>query len=297
MRLSPTQKALHQRALDLSAQHRRIESLLITVLKEIDKSRLYRKLGQPSLFIYAIRLLGLTESVAYGFISVARKADEIAPLLEAIETRSLSVAKASRIVSALTKENARALIAFAQTHSTRETDFEVARLRPKTAGPDRVKPLSESLIKLELSISKTVFAKLSRARALVASKTGTDAGFEAVLDAVLTEYIERHDPVKRAARALAKKVTKPLDMTPPKNLPAGAAKSQPELCALRVRSRQPLTAAQKHSVFARDGGRCTHVDSAGARCETDRWLHLHQLSFPIEGQVTWLRESQSRYSA
>lgn len=81
---------------------------------------------------------------------------------------------------------------------SRENLTKSRRCRPKAAGPDRVKPLSESLIKLELSISKTVFAKLSRARALVASKTGTDAGFEAVLDAALTEYIERHDPVKRS---------------------------------------------------------------------------------------------------
>ena len=135
MQLSLDQKNLHHRALALSAQHRRIESTLIMVLKEIDKTKLYRKLGQPSLFIYAVRLLGLTESVAYGFISVARKSDQVAPLLKAIEEQRLSVAKASRVVSALTKENAEALIEFAISHSTRETEFEVARLRPKTAGP------------------------------------------------------------------------------------------------------------------------------------------------------------------
>ena len=154
MQLSPDQKNLHHRALALSAQHRRIESTLIMVLKEIDKTKLYKKLGQPSLFIYAVRLLGLSESVAYGFISVARKSDQVAPLLKAIEEQRLSVAKASRIVSALTNENAEALIEFAITHSTRETEFEMARLRPKTAVPDRVKPLSENLIKLEVSLSK-----------------------------------------------------------------------------------------------------------------------------------------------
>lgn len=172
-------------------------------------------------------------------------------------------------------------------------------------------------------------------QALVASRGRADAGFEGVLDAVLTEFIERRDPVKRAERAIAKKAAKSssaetssaeTSTVPPSTTPpAVTAKFQPELCARRVRSRQPLTAAQKHSVFARDGGRCTHVDSSGERCATDRWLHLHhltpvsrggrndpnnlttlcsfhhdlahQLSLPIEGQVTWLRERGSRYSA
>ena len=54
-----------------------------------------------------------------------------------------------------------------------------------------MKPLSESLIKLEMSVSKAVFEKLTRAQALVASTSGRRAGFEDVLEAVLTEFIER----------------------------------------------------------------------------------------------------------
>jgi HNH endonuclease len=332
MQLSLDQKNLHHRALALTAQHRRIESTLIVVLKEIDKTKLYKKLGQPSLFTYAVKLLGLTESVAYGFISVARKSDQVAPLFKAIEEQRLSVAKASRIVAALTNENAEALIEFANSHSTRETEFEVARLRPKTAGPDRIKPLSENLIRLEMSLSKAVFAKFTRARALVASRGRADTGFESVLDAVLSEFLKRRDPVKRAERAIAKKVAKcsnskssgeetssaETSAVPPSTMPpAVTANFQPGLCALRVRSRQPLTAAQKHVVFARDGGRCTHIDSSGGRCATDRWLHLHHLTPVSRGgrndpsnlttlcsfhhdlahQGTWLRERGSRYSA
>src|SRR5262249_527268 len=88
--------------------------------------------------------------------------------------------------------------------------------------------------------------------------------------------------------------------------------------------RTPLTAAQKHAVFKRDQGRCTHVDASGRRCNQDRWLHthhivhvsqggnnepenlttlcsfhhdlVHQLSLPIEGQVNWLRSPQRGYA-
>ena len=63
MQLSTTQQALHQRALELSSKHRQIEAALIVVLNEIDKTKLYRKLGEPSLFNYAVRVLGLSEAV------------------------------------------------------------------------------------------------------------------------------------------------------------------------------------------------------------------------------------------
>ena len=326
MHLSPDQKAVHARALELSTKHRRLEAMLVAVLKEIDKSKLYRKLGQASLFSYAVKLLGLSESTAYAFISVARKSDEVALLFGAIEEQRISVAKASRIVSALTIENAAVLIEFARTHSTRETEFEVAKLRPKAAAPDRARPISEDLIKLEMCVSKAVLAKLQRAQALVASKTGKHTGYEGVLDAVLTEFIERHDPVTKAERAHAKKMAKEvMDELSPEPSVDKIRENTTQLCTRRVLPRKPPNAAQKHEVSARDGGRCTHIDSAGKRCDSDRWLHVHhlipvsrgggnepenlvtlcsfhhdlahQLSLPIEGQVTWRRERGARYSA
>lgn len=87
--------------------------------------------------------------------------------------------------------------------------------------------------------------------------------------------------------------------------------------------REPLTAAQKHTVFKRDQGRCTHVDLSGKRCNQDHWIQIHhilpvslggsnepenlttlcsyhhdlvhQLSFDIEGQMNWLRSPSRIY--
>ncbi|MGE3682447.1 MAG: HNH endonuclease [Bdellovibrionales bacterium] len=88
-------------------------------------------------------------------------------------------------------------------------------------------------------------------------------------------------------------------------------------------ARVPLTAAQRHAVFARDGGRCTHMDQQGRQCKEDKWLSIHhiqpvsaggnnepenltllcshhhdlvhQLSLPIMGQVSWLRSPLAAY--
>ena len=86
----------------------------------------------------------------------------------------------------------------------------------------------------------------------------------------------------------------------------------------------PLTAAEKHAVHARDGGRCAHIGESGKRCNADRWVDVHhvrpvsrgggnelgnlttlcsyhhdlvhQTSFPIDGQVSWIRSEVVKYA-
>src|SRR3954464_9405064 len=108
--LSTEQKTIHERAMRLADQHRQIEAELIRVLQEVDRTKLFKKLNQPSLFMYATQILGLSESVAYAFISVSRKSKEIPELQEAIDQTRISVSKASRIISAMKIENAGTLI-------------------------------------------------------------------------------------------------------------------------------------------------------------------------------------------
>jgi hypothetical protein len=107
--ISTEHNALHSLAISLCSSHRRVEAEIIAVLQDIDRCRLYKKLGQPSLFSYAVNLLGLSESVSYAFIAVARAAIEIPELNFAIQKQKLSVAKAKRIVSVLKPENAASL--------------------------------------------------------------------------------------------------------------------------------------------------------------------------------------------
>jgi hypothetical protein len=72
----------------LELHHRKLEAELIEVLKALDLLKAYQPLGYPSLFMYAVKELKLTSSVAYAFISVARKSTVIPSLSAAarIET-------------------------------------------------------------------------------------------------------------------------------------------------------------------------------------------------------------------
>ena len=87
---------LHTEALKLSREYRKVESDLVRVLNENDLKGLYRVLGYSSLFTYIVSALGLSESVAYALITVARKAREIEALGEALAQGRISVPRASR---------------------------------------------------------------------------------------------------------------------------------------------------------------------------------------------------------
>jgi len=238
---------LHERALMIARKYRACESEMIQVLQELDRTKLFKKWDCSSLFVYAVKYLGLDEAVAYSFITVARKAREVPQLQHSLQAQKLSVAKANRIVSALTADNAGTLVDFAEKHSTPEINREVSRLR---------KGLPERTINLQVSLETLELIKRA--------KTLTNKNLDQTLQAVLNEYLHRHDPVRKAERAVKRKT---------------------ELCTNRVRKtkRQPLTAEQKHQVFARDQGRCTHIDRTGERCRNERFLAIHHVRPVSEG--------------
>jgi len=272
--LSPQANPLHEKALILSREHRRVESQLVSLLMEIDRLQLYRLLGCASLFTYVVSMLGFTEGAAYQLITVARKAKDIAPLKAALEEQRLTVAKASRIVSVLSVDNASELIDFASRHTSRETDLEVAR-RAGRDGNER---------RSSLKIPVRVLQKLKHVQSLMGV-----VEFEAMLESLADYYIEREDPVKKAERALAKRAA----AASAESGPASSERSeQTESVRSKSRARsrnsapgkrKPLTARELHTVNARDGRRCTFIDASGNRCPNERWLHVHHLQSVARG--------------
>lgn len=245
--MTTREERLHLRALELSRQHRKLESQMIQILQEIEISKLHRKMGYTSLFKYACDELGLNEPIAFSFISVARTAYSVPALQQALQDERISVSRASRIVSAIDNENACELIEFATTHSMRETDFEVARRNPRVSR-DRMRVLSEDRVEISVSVSKETYEALKRAQDLMSHEQNVSLG--EVLEKITQSFLDRRDPVRKAQRARSRK-----------------------LCANRV----PAKIDARHEVHERDGGRCTFIDRNGNRCTNERWLHLHHI--------------------
>jgi hypothetical protein len=299
-KLNDRQNRIHKRSLKVATFHGRAEQLLVECLIGVEAEIIHKLLGYRSMFLYATQELKLSEAVALALISVARKAKHVHALRAAVAEGRVSPSKASRIVAHITIENAEEIISFASSHSTREIDFEMARRNPKKRPPERIKPISADDVQITTTINMKAFDDLQRTQSVLAQK-GKPANIGNAIEASLEVYLNTHDPVRKAKRAKAKKV-----------------------CLHRVKTREetrmkrvPLTAAQEHAVYARDGGRCTHEDPQGHRCNSDRWVHIHhivhvsrggtndlenlttlcsfhhdmvhQLSFGLDGDVNWFR--------
>jgi len=279
VQLSPQANSLHEKALVLSREHPRVESQLVSLLREIDQLQLYRLLGCASLFTYVVSMLGFTEGAAYQLITVTRKAKDIAILKTALEEQRLTVAKASRIASVLSVDNASELIDFASRHTSRETDLEVAR-RAGRDGNER---------KASLKIPVRVLDKLKRVQSLMGQ-----VDFEVVLEKLADYYLEREDPVRKAERALAKRAaaSESGSANSERSEQIESVRSESD-CSESVRAksrppsrpnkRKPLAAHQLHTVNARDGRRCAFKDANGNRCPNERWLHVHHIQSVARG--------------
>ncbi len=313
-------EGIHARALELSAQYRRVESELIEILAEADRHRVYIRRGHSSLFAYVTAELALSESVAYTLITVMRKSSEVPELRAEITKGTLSLTNARRIASVISSENKGEWIEKASTLSSRQLEKEIVWARPMEATREKASYVTPDRVKLELGLSEREMLRLRRAQDLVSKSMRRTASLEETVAAVVAEYLRRHDPVEKAKRHHVRKGTtiNPSEGPGRSNESAeeggasvdaqaavGAsakadvpAEEKPwatvgKLVARRVREspasngpggrRHPIPAAVIHQVNLRDQGRCTATLPSGRRCNQARWTEIHHVILVSQG--------------
>ena len=256
------EKALHERALLAARQYRLVEVELLEVLQKLDDKKVFRSFGYSSLFQYALSELKLSESCAYQFITVARKAREIPEIKTEIKAGHLSVSKVKRIVAVIEKNNAGFWLEKAKTLPKALLEKEVAKISPRILTPERSTYVTEQRLHLQFGVSEGLHQKLLRIKDLLSQKLKRAASLENALEAMADLYIQRLDPLELARRAQHK---------------------IPQLGPGTVDISRSIPAASKHAVFLRDSGQCTQHLPSGARCEQKRWLDLHHIQHRKDG--------------
>ncbi len=242
--LNSLENKIHWRALSAASAFQSGQAGLLHAIMEVDRARLFEKLGCRSAFVYCVKHLRLSEDLACSFISVARKAREVAELARAVQD-GLSISKAKKLVPFLTEENQDEWIAKAQGFSYRELEREIARVFPQAAHPERSTAISGTLTKLEITLDQETLSALRYAQDLFSSKLGAAPSLAETIRAMAEEYVEKHNPVRRAERA-----------------------HKPAVLTL---------------VKARDEGKCQTFDGEGKQCGERRWVHVHHLQPKSEG--------------
>ena len=261
---------IHKKALEVAERFKQAEADLISVLQEVDAHRVFMELGYTSLFSYCVEAIGLSESVASNFVTVARKAREVPVLQSAIRSGCLSVSKARKITPILTLENQDEWVEKAMVLSTRKLEEEVARVEPREATPERMKFVSEDRLELRLGISKAMKEKLKRVQDMEAQRTARPVSIEETLEALVNIYLELKDPVKRAERVLKRNADR-TESNAAASVMGHTSRVKPS------ENRVAIAASVRHQVRLRDGGQCTYRNQQGHRCESQRWIDIHHV--------------------
>ena len=131
-------EVLHKRAVEIAERFHKVEIELIDILQAIDERRVFVNYGYSSLFDYATKALKLSESNAYNFITVARKAKAVPELKAAIHQGEITVSKARKLTPVLTPDNSARWLEMAKTLPRVQLEKEIARAAPQSTSPDRV---------------------------------------------------------------------------------------------------------------------------------------------------------------
>ncbi len=231
------------------------EAELLSVLIQMHKENWFRRLGYPGIFDYVTKELKLSEAQAFYYKKVMEKSFEVPRLSEAVINGELSLSKARRIVPVVTLSNCDTWIKTANTLKQRPLESEVAKVNPQARIKESVKQVGPELVQMTISVTPEVAAQLKRVQDLEAQRTKEDVKWNKVMETMTKEYLEKHDPVKRAERLSSRKLI-PLLPKP---------------------GRHAIAARTKHAVHLRDGAQCTEKLTDGTRCEERRWLELDHI--------------------
>jgi hypothetical protein len=273
---------LHERAMTTAKEYLKHEAELIGIFQELDERRTFERYGMPSLFAYATKVLKLSESTTTALTSIARAARKVPELKEAIEEKKITLSNARRIAPVLKVENKTEWLEKAASLPLNRLERELAKSFPERPAPTRILPKSEMLGRLEVDLSNASLAKLKRAQEILSQKRKTNVDAAAVLESLLDEFIERHDPLEKAKRHEDRsKMPTALVRKPVARLVGKTDTVKNIQTSGQVRL--PILAKAKHDVMLRDQARCTYVHANGSRCENTRWLDIHHVKLVSAG--------------
>ena len=132
---------LLRRLSDVLVQSRRVESVLVAHIAEVDQRRLYASQASSSMFQYCVDVLHLSKAEAYSRIAAARSSREHPVLLTMLEDGRLHLSGISVLAPHLTKANCDELLTRA-IHKTKDEIKElVAEIAPKPDVPSVIRKL------------------------------------------------------------------------------------------------------------------------------------------------------------
>ena len=296
--------ALRQDLAAAAAHDRGATADLLSHIAEFDARRLYLPAGYPSMHLYCVHELRMSEDSALKRCRAARAGREFPAVFEAVSDGRLHLSAVVMLATHLTRENAKDLLA-AATHKTKaEIALLLAERFPRTDVPESLRSETASPVTHGRSTEPTVENALSPApgqvdppptRPVVAPLSPGRFELRATLDQ------EAHDLLRYAKSLLGhaipsgdltmilKRALKQLVEAEEKRVFAACARTRPRRGAPKGRY---VPAEVRRSVWVRDGGQCTFTSESGRRCPSSDRLefdHVQPVARGGESTVANLR--------
>jgi hypothetical protein len=142
--------------------------------------------------------------------------------------------------------------------------------------------VSAERLQLKCGVSEELSQQIRRVQDLESSKQGKSVNIEGAIEAAVGDYLDRHDPLEKAKRALKRAEKRNVLQAATKDVPLQGkdvpAPTDPHF----------VPAALHHAVTLRDGDQCTEIQKDGSRCPERRWLHAHHVVHVYLGGKTEL---------
>jgi len=240
---------------ELSQRERKLQSLFLKYLNEVDSRMLYAKSGYSSLLSFLVEEFGYSEGSSLKRIQVARVAKKFPALYELIEKGELSLTVAMKLAPYLSHENEVTLLSECKRKSVREVEAILAKAYPRAEKNDSIKPLSEDRIHFSFCADTEFQVLLNEAK-----------------DALSHKYPEGKlkDILKEALYSLMNEIKEERVSKLPKSIEEGS---------------RHIPKNVKAHVWERDGGCCSYVSETGRRCASKRFLEFdHKLPWSLGGR-------------
>ena len=184
--------------------------------------------------------------------------------LKQIDAGVLNVSKAKRILPVVDKQTD-LWISKAASLPQRELEREVVQSQPRKFIRDSVRAVSSDQVEIRCEGSHALEQKLYRLREVLSRKMAKYPSLGEALDAAAEFFLEKNDPLRKAARVSVKSA----------NSPSGKKSAQPPSGRLRTNPRF-IPAAVRHEVQLRDQGRC-RFSTHGKRCTSRAFVDIHHV--------------------
>ena len=212
---------------------------------------------------------------------------EAKPLLEAGE---ISLSHLALISAKITRANRKVVLENIRGKSLREAKLFMSRVTP-----DGELLPEEEICELKLTLTKSQFALLERAREVLAAAGSVPTDAEIFMKA-LGDLLTKRDPVRKAERAAARhghrddglgSRNNTIENNVENNDAALAVpKVGPTIAATRQQHNRQgrfIPAAVRHQVWLRDQGQCTHMHPDGSRCQERMMIELDHINLYCRG--------------